>query len=227
MKKLVLLLGISAVLLSCKSTSIAVFQTGSSFKSALIVNKPPDSATAIKDLTTLNGYDFRKLSISPSTAYGVLAFFKRERGTGQGNTRLEIYLPLTGRLIKQFSNSDLWTILENNTSYDFPDMLKTFITFDIRWKDKNTAVFEVQPLRGIGSDLTPSNVSIVYKIPNDEVTQIEWYTRGSSSPISVPSHTEKTTYTTSINGGKLYIEGQEVSNMPGNIEEVDLSVLKE
>lgn len=227
MRKLILLLGVSLVLLSCDPTSIAVFQTGSSIKSAIIGNSPPDKARNIKDLTALNGYDLTSLSVSPGGVYAVMSFFKNS-GPQPWPTRLEIYSSVPGKQLKKFSSNDLKNMIEQSTNLHYPSKVKVFVTFDIRWLDGNTVIFEVQPLPDFtGSDSTPSHVSIVYNIHKNEVDQVRFYDRGQPSPIIVPTHTEKTTYTLRINSGKLYIEGKEVMNMPASIKKADLSIFIE
>lgn len=214
------------MLLSCKTTSVAVFQTGSSFKSAFLINNPPDSANVIKDLTTLNGFILKKLSISPNAIYGVLSFLKLSDGFPYP-TRLEIYNTVTGKLFKNITSNDLKNMISQYTSDNYPKSVKTFITFDIRWKDEKTVIFEVQPDNtGTGIESLAQNVSIEYDILKNEVKRVEYYERGNPSPITVPSHSQKTTYNFSINNGKLFIEGKEVNNMPGDIKVVDLSLLK-
>lgn len=227
MKNLMILLGAAMVLLSCVPTSVAVFQSGNDFKSAVIVNRPPDEASTVKDLTSLNGYHLRKLTISPKGLYCVVSLAKQS-STFPWQTRVVIYSPLNGRFIDEFSNANIKSMIERQNSFNYPAKVLMFITFDVRWMDSQRVVLEIQPgIEGTGSDVTPLNVSLLYNIATKKVEQAEYYERGDASPIIVPSHPSKTMYTTSLDGGKLYIEGNEVRNIPGNITVVDHAVMVE
>jgi hypothetical protein len=167
-----------------------------------------------------------RLTISPSGAFVVISLVKRGPGL-PAPTRLEIYSPLTGKLVRQFSSNDLKEMISQFTNSKYPIAIKSYITMDVRWISKNTAIFEVQPVvAGTGVELAPQNISLVYNIASKKVERVEFYSRGQSSPINVPSHISKTTYTLSINNEKLYIQGKEVKNMPGSIKEADLTIIK-
>lgn len=221
MKNLFIAFSLILILSSCSSTTLGVVVTNSDFKRITISEKPPQDVTNTKQLTSLNNYDFRAVSISPAGVYSVISLFK----PSNFKTRLEIYNSINGDLIKSFSSNDLKNLIENNSSAEYPSSMETFITFSVRWQTNKNVILEVQPV-ATGTELTPQNVTMVYNLQTKTVLSIDYYGRGDSSPVSSGTFNQKGIYNFEVSNGNLIIDGNIIQNAPSSIKHADISTIK-
>lgn len=218
-------LAIGILFSSCSSSTLAVITTNNEFKRLTIGNKPPTNVTNSRVLTALsNNYDVEAITISPLAVHSVISQTKR---SGNFKTKVEIFNTINGNRIKSWDSDDIKRMIENKANLKYPRGLDTFITFNLRWKDDQILILEVQPvIANTSIESLPQDVSVVYNLQNDKVESVRFYSRGDASPIPSGSFNTKGVYAFQVNNGNLIIDGNVVQNVPGNVKTADITTIK-
>lgn len=153
------------------------------------------------------------LSMSPAGNYGVVGLWSMAGATSRDWRGHLVVLDLEARnVLRTYTKADFISM----TNFPVDDASMNFIS--LRWRTGTELVIDMQPQTyWLGS--LPQNIALIVNVASDQVVQMEFYPRTSSSPVTTPSHASHTLHAHQVAEGQLRIGGSAVAGLPSPISQ--------
>lgn len=226
----VLAVALFPLLTACDDPGAIAYQQGGDVHWAGLENVPPGTVTNTKLVTSLGSWNLEHMRLAPNGGWLALAERKNTSpSAGLMDARVRVFNSVVNppQQVAEWDEAELKALIEDNADLSYPAEIVDFNPIRLRWRDNAHLIIDVQPfIVGTSIESLPENVALVLAFQTGELTEgPTFYARGASSPVTVPQHSQRTTYSSELRSGAVFVDGSRVNGVPTGIDQFDFVYL--
>ncbi|TDU40340.1 hypothetical protein BXY82_2387 [Gelidibacter sediminis] len=197
-------------LLSCGTTRI-YYLKNKTVNSALMSNRQPFRANVLNEpAIQMGNWRLDALSVSPDGRYLALGSSQIKSPLNDSKSKLEIYDVNLKQMKYTFYTNDLKQKFRINNDTDYGSIFYMLHPYKLGFRDGKTLVIQVQPYADAES--IPMDALLEIDVVSGAALSAKLVDRGDFTVInSLPS---KTNNTFEIRDGKMFVDGNQLTDMP-------------